>query len=277
MKKDKDHFSYFSFDSSTGSLRWKHEQNDFQNQKEIHEIHDKVEMKTNIKHSGEINWRQYKSDILRNLPHTFRFNDDFRMKIDHFTPEMKKIYRKPSLKHEMVIIPSIGKVLKDSIPNVLISYLDDGMEVIHLYTGRTITQLGPLPKERTYIDLNDNGVIDAVSTSLDNPCNGKIESGIPNNHEDIFSTSLCKMESLLSRFSIRTLEENVENVKSIPPCVVERFESFSSNKKVKDIIFYVGNGIVTSLSHDKGTQFKENWRVQTPSVVCFLFLLNESV
>ena len=46
-------------------------------------------------------------------------------------------------------------------PNVLVAHLEEGIEAVHLYSGRTLCKLH-LPAPGLHADLNGDGVLDHV-------------------------------------------------------------------------------------------------------------------
>jgi hypothetical protein len=57
--------------------------------------------------------------------------------------------------------PAAKKKQNNKKPNVILTYLEDGIEVVHLYTGRTLTRL-PLRPQKLSLDLNGDGLLDQV-------------------------------------------------------------------------------------------------------------------
>lgn len=49
---------------------------------------------------------------------------------------------------------------------MLVAHLSKGIEIIHLYTGRTLTQVAPLHRDITYSDFNFDGMIDAAEALI---------------------------------------------------------------------------------------------------------------
>lgn len=45
-------------------------------------------------------------------------------------------------------------------PNVVVSHIRDGIEVIHLFTGRPVCRMGL--QKGTYMDINGDGIIDRL-------------------------------------------------------------------------------------------------------------------
>lgn len=101
-------------------------------------------------------------------------------------------------------------------PNVIVFHGKDSLEVLHLYTGRTVTRVGPLKPYTAYHDVNDDFIIDAVSTrfgshsenkgrfevNLVEDCSGVITSGAPVAAEKLHEATICDTEGLFNSLSV---------------------------------------------------------------------------
>ena len=56
-------------------------------------------------------------------------------------------------------------------PNVLVAHLEEGIEAVHLYSGRTLCKLH-LPPPGLHADLNGDGVLDHVQACAAPPLPG---------------------------------------------------------------------------------------------------------
>ena len=54
-------------------------------------------------------------------------------------------------------------------PNVLVAHLEEGIEAVHLYSGRTLCKLH-LPPSGLHADLNGDGVLDHVQACARSLC-----------------------------------------------------------------------------------------------------------
>jgi hypothetical protein len=222
-KEDKDeleeileHFNYFAFDGKRGALRWRHKADDFVPLAHDHEVtvpqHNyKLELHTEHKHSGEVDWRHYRGSTLHTLPHMWRFKEDTRIYTSHFsrkTPrdfDLEKRHADAHHAREVGLFspedPLKGaakssragtrssrnkkdksvkrEVMRDGnrhkyaapqpkVANVLVTHRMEGLEVLHLHTGRTLCQL-PLPPHLTHADINGDGAIDRLEAVTGHP------------------------------------------------------------------------------------------------------------
>jgi hypothetical protein len=208
LEEDLEHFNYFAFDGKRGGLRWSHRPDSFLPLRHDHEVrvpqHSyKLELHTEYRHSGELDWRLYRGSVLNSLPHVWRYKEDTRMYTAHFSRKTPRDFdrdkRNADANHAREVglfsaddpIKGAGKssrggvrsarnkkdksvkrqVLRDSAKgkrvtepkkaNVLVVHRMDGLEVLHLHTGRTLCQL-PLPPHLTHTDINADGAIDRL-------------------------------------------------------------------------------------------------------------------
>eukprot|EP01112_Ceratiomyxa_fruticulosa_P017478 TRINITY_DN5452_c0_g1_i1.p1 TRINITY_DN5452_c0_g1~~TRINITY_DN5452_c0_g1_i1.p1 ORF type:complete len:697 (-),score=147.44 TRINITY_DN5452_c0_g1_i1:355-2445(-) len=235
------HFSYFGFDGKTGNLRWKHERGDFyseghhsdreedENSKHAEDSFTehsyKLHVFTQAGHLGEVDWRQYKHDLFKHLPHSWDTKYDTTFDLAHFS---KKVSSGKSKNEDVTNfgIDVSGLSFSSSTPssdllqpNVIVVHLQTGLEVIHLSTGRTLVRLSlpssyqnrfsktPQSKHHIlYTDLNNDNVLDQVhslvgwesdysSLGLEKnenqiECTAMVLSGIPV-VERLFNGTIC--------------------------------------------------------------------------------------
>ena len=55
----------------------------------------------------------------------------------------------------------LGRAHAPTPPNVVVAHLEEGIEAIHLYSGRTVCRL-PLQSLSLHVDLNGDGIPDHV-------------------------------------------------------------------------------------------------------------------
>ena len=182
---------------------------------------------------SEVSCRDYRESILHNLPHQWLHRVDTQFILSHFEKhkygkgERKKHLansgkKTPSTKSSCVgekcekdaVAKVLGKVSEKATkdgrrpanvtrpPNAIVAHLKEGMEAIHLYTGRSICKLH-LPQGGLHVDLNGDGVLDHIQvvTGGEVPysegghhrmaeCTVYATSGVPPK-EPFFNTSVC--------------------------------------------------------------------------------------
>merc|ERR1712072_1147339 len=108
-------------------------------------------------------------------------------------------------------------------PNTLVVHLEHGVEVIHLYTGRTICQL--TLSRGTWADVNGDGVIDNayafgshshagtisdLDTSTTPKCFGHVDTGVPK-ASALFNLTVCHP----SHYDLYTSFKNQKHVETV--------------------------------------------------------------
>jgi hypothetical protein len=200
------------------------------------------------RHTFEKDWRAFRQSVLDSLPHSVSRREDVSIDLGHFTRHRSGKRRRRWTDHGgqadglagaagvsadplvSSLLPTAG--LKDVIqgftaphapadqvvhPNVVVAHTRQGIEVVHLYSGRTLTQLR-LPGEvhhgehghSVFADINGDRVIDHVQTIPGNKigegahragahrsvhfslpsCFVQVSSGVPP-MEQLFNGSIC--------------------------------------------------------------------------------------
>lgn len=247
------HFSYFAFEGSKGEARWKHDAEDWHRDigalaDEMvaqHGYHMTAE-RENALHYGEASCRDYREAVLNVLPHSWHYPRDTSIKLAHFekhrAPKGAQKERLTKLAGVNVDTqkqdgsstknPIVGKVVGSLVsgaargarrgankhnttgaPNVLIAHLEEGIEAIHLYSGRTVCRLH-LATPGLHVDLNRDGVPDHIVAVGGDPrsiktdgalnaadhsnshqhhgyCYATVSSGIPP-RQHLFDGSICR-------------------------------------------------------------------------------------
>lgn len=113
--------------------------------------------------------------------------------------------------------PRKSKLPQRRSPNVLVFHGKNGIEVLHMYTGDTVTSIGPLRFDgTTYHDINDDLVLDSISTQIGPrtamhskhgvdlmyDCLGMIESGIPAPSTELFNATVCDTQGFFGNLEL---------------------------------------------------------------------------
>eukprot|EP00898_Chlorokybus_atmophyticus_P005991 jgi/Chlat1/6393/Chrsp44S05841 len=122
-------------------------------------------------------------------------------------------------------------------PNVLVAHLQEGIEAVHLFTGRTVCQLH-LPHPGVHADINGDGVLDHVQAvdshgssdgqeshhRLLRRCWAVATSGVPV-REQLFNGSICRMASrTIERMFARNVfgDDSERGIAVAPPVLLPR-------------------------------------------------------
>ena len=170
--------------------------------------------------------------------------------------------------------------------NVLVVHRKEGIEVLHLHTGRPLLEL-PLPANMVHADLNLDGSIDRVEAVVSensiirpeghrvsdaedaNHCYAWVTTGTPPTHA-LFNESICQpisplgvMMNLMAK-GMRGGKGADVKLLAAPPIVINRAkerDALERNVDMQDAIFYMSDGLISSYSF-AGFQ---NWQIQTPA------------
>ena len=233
-------FMYFAFDGRTGAVRWKRDsgasdggdgqedsneddievasknngyrmtRNDLRHvrptkrkrkeEEEVEVVEEEVEEEKTI-----MDWRDFRSSVLKSLPHSWSERDDTSFNIAHYsrdrhhrrkatwTSPLKTLHKYKGVggggggggggekggsgsSHHDGAVPQnvLGRITPPHDesehvvhPNVVVAHTRRGLEILHLFTGRTVTRLS-LPETRfgggsgMYVDVDGDRVIDHV-------------------------------------------------------------------------------------------------------------------
>eukprot|EP00803_Ostreobium_quekettii_P002515 evm.model.scf_113.4 EVM.evm.TU.scf_113.4 scf_113:72029-79810(+) len=236
------HFSYHAYEASKGRLRWKHEGTDFHRGMQqladqmIPQHNYRLTAESLVgRHFSEVSCRDYRESVLRVLPHQWSWRGDTRLELAHFAHHRSgKGEKKKELgagtggaavKGRAATDPvshTIASVASKAVsggrsssttgvqggqkwlpPNVLVAHLREGIEAVHIASGRTICKLH-LPEGGLHADLNGDGVLDHIqATGSHGPeeqgdaghrhvshCWAVATSGIPP-QQPLFNGSIC--------------------------------------------------------------------------------------
>ena len=210
------HVSYFALDGTSGDTVWKHTPEDFHKDPlRLHEFGVKTlysdrlsaEIQDGV-HYGEHSCRDYRESVLASLPHSWFDESDSMIRLAHFHKHKKhhgpqrhnlatryeknkaKVNAPPAVHHQWKRETlDNSRRHKPEPPNVLVSHVEDGMEVIHLYSGRPVCRLS-LEKKVLHVDINGDGVPDHVHVSGGIPRGQQLETDVARHqlgHEKIGS------------------------------------------------------------------------------------------
>eukprot|EP00246_Nothoceros_aenigmaticus_P000321 TRINITY_DN10472_c0_g1_i1.p1 TRINITY_DN10472_c0_g1~~TRINITY_DN10472_c0_g1_i1.p1 ORF type:complete len:704 (+),score=140.10 TRINITY_DN10472_c0_g1_i1:97-2208(+) len=201
------------------------------------------------RHTGEKECKIFRESVLEVLPHRWDRREDTRFEMAHFRKHRRRHHKnqpgrkdlmsqKPADKHtpgkdsSNKFTDTLGKAAKlaagakrhkgrayvshmvyNHSSNVIVAHLKEGIEAIHLATGRTVCKLY-LAVGGLHADVNGDGVIDHVQavgssgaervvptgmTEVLRPCWGVATSGIPV-REQLFDGPICRHSAFSNLF-----------------------------------------------------------------------------
>eukprot|EP00475_Leptophrys_vorax_P030682 TRINITY_DN4615_c0_g1_i1.p1 TRINITY_DN4615_c0_g1~~TRINITY_DN4615_c0_g1_i1.p1 ORF type:complete len:386 (+),score=-5.88 TRINITY_DN4615_c0_g1_i1:171-1160(+) len=175
--------------------------------------------------------------------------------------------------------------------NAIVAHLKEGIEVIHLYSGRTICKL-LLPDHELHADVNGDGVLDHVKASgtlgdelftfggdeeaaqVVQSCHAVATSGIPPS-QDLFNGSVCKPQAAVVDYSLEMTGQawnehatGVQRVSLVAPVLLPRRDRHRRHRRRHgDVIFFNSRGELTSYATEslssKGPHGHMRWQIST--------------
>ncbi|KAJ7513865.1 hypothetical protein O6H91_23G017300 [Diphasiastrum complanatum] len=171
------------------------------------------------------------------------------------------------------------------IPNVVVAHLKEGIEAVHLASGRTICKLW-LQEGGLHADINGDGVLDHVQAAGSHgaesfvangmleamkPCWAVATSGVPVK-EQLFNGSVCRHSPFSSfqhaDFGHRIFRRgmNVAPTEIIAPILMPRHDGHRHRKgSFGDVIFLTSRGEVTAFSVESAHAHEgiQRWQIVT--------------
>ncbi|GMH45150.1 hypothetical protein BSKO_13107 [Bryopsis sp. KO-2023] len=311
------HFSYYAYEGGKGHVRWNHQGSDFHRNMDV--LKDNLIPQVNYRldaeslearHYGEVSCREYRESVLHSLPHQWTNREDTKLVLSHFAKHKPgKGSKKKSLGEKKTAASgkkpqskdavskainrvaekatesgrSSGGLPKDPVaalpPNAIVAHLKEGIEAIHLYSGRTLCKLH-LPEGGLHADLNGDGVLDHIQASETDRvefhsdtghrhipgCSAYATSGIPPT-EPLFNGSICRNSFFdnMADNDERFNERPGRKVKVAPPVMLPvptpsghyRFRYGQRGYAV----FFNSHGLVTAF----GAHGDKKWQISTPA------------
>lgn len=326
--KTANHFNYYAFETATGDLRWKHESRDFHRDlgvlrdtltpQHAHKLDAEAVENQEGRHFGEASCREFRESFVKQLPHAWDRREDTHMSVASFhhhkrNPDTSSGTHSSQTRNPVargthsVVQKAKDGFVKDntkekqlyskhfSPPNALVVKQEEGIEVVHLFSGRTLCKMLLLPHVM-HADINGDGVIDHVSgrgggdsegdrSQLDESglashqnCYARATSGTPANGV-LFEGSVCRGSMGVTRsghkrrdsFGTVGADEQApggfisgNTVDVVSPTQILRGsekKKRSKRKAIKDVLFLNSRGEVTSFS-DTGLR---RWQQRTDS------------
>ncbi|PIA55940.1 hypothetical protein AQUCO_00700332v1 [Aquilegia coerulea] len=240
------HFAFYAFAGRSGMLRWSRKNENVQTHSSdasqlIPQHNYKLDVHAlNSRHPGEFECREFRESVLGVMPHHWR------------APYIPTITNHTQLWW---------------VPNVVVAHQKEGIEAVHLASGRTVCKLH-LQEGGLHADINGDGVLDhvqvvgrngaeqtVVSGSMEvlRPCWAVATSGVPV-REQLFNASICHhspfnlfQHSEFSRSFGRDADSGSLEVAT--PILIQTNDGHRHRKGSHgDVVFLTNRGEVTSYS-----------------------------
>eukprot|EP00669_Euglena_mutabilis_P011024 TRINITY_DN5704_c0_g1_i1.p1 TRINITY_DN5704_c0_g1~~TRINITY_DN5704_c0_g1_i1.p1 ORF type:complete len:523 (-),score=139.01 TRINITY_DN5704_c0_g1_i1:126-1694(-) len=203
---------------------------------------------------GSRDWTVFRRSMMAVFPHTHVHTHHTRLRIHHFSKKLpaKEVEKRRKQKdigahHAAKKGPGRGDdnygelgarlagltgAMKEKFqaphqrgdhphpPNVLVAHLAEGIEVLHLYTGRTLCHFGPLHPGHVYDDVDGDTTVDAIHVRIQRPhlarrelpfaldadgpvCAGSVDSGAPGTvRENLWNGTICTSRGSMRHFEV---------------------------------------------------------------------------
>lgn len=275
------------------------------------------------KEFGEISCQKFRTSVIKEaLPHKWERREDTSFNLAYFakhkestgpqrgerTQAKDKLFE-AGINHDSVVAKTLGGVIASSsgaelasdaadgaershrhktagAPNVFVAHLAEGIQAVHLYTGRSICKLH-LASPGLHADVNGDGIIEHVQVYGKDPeanfqaqhsahqaipgCSAVVTAGIPAHR--VFNASVCKYMKTKSSFLRRNarLSELQVTHPALLPLEAHRIAAVARKRGASDagvrkfhkfdLVFLNSYGEVTCLT----SHGHRKWSVQAGS------------
>jgi hypothetical protein len=176
------HFNYYAFETGTGEIRWTHESDDFHRDvrgladalvpQHDHKLDAAARAANEGRHFGEAACREFRESVVRfATPHRWTGREDTSFVLARFQHHKEASSSKARKKNAPVeggppFFRDDGdfeaELDEDAFPNVFVAHQEEGIEVVHLFGGRTVCKMLLTPLD-AHADVNGDGVLEHVS------------------------------------------------------------------------------------------------------------------
>lgn len=174
------HFNYYAFETGTGEIRWTHESDDFHRDvrgladalvpQHDHKLDAAAREANEGRHFGEAACREFRESVVRfATPHRWTGREDTSFvlaRFQHHKEASSSKARKAPVEGGPPFFRDDGdfeaEFDEDAFPNVFVAHQEEGIEVVHLFGGRTVCKMLLTPLD-AHADVNGDGVLEHVS------------------------------------------------------------------------------------------------------------------
>ena len=280
-----EHINYYCVSSKDGQMIWQHLGDEEDNSITLQVQKDEVSEYKNSKVIGrrghdahQINWEEFNDAVFESLPHTWSSYYDTSIEAKHFSRDMINNPAKYKFTEE-----DFNNVVSDpdriQNPNVLVVHHMNGIEVVHLYSGKPLLHVTMAETSEetqvSFADLNGDDNLDAVFTY------GTVEYFNSKNAFDsiqcyaqaytlqgyiqLFYVNVCEKNQ---RFDLaRKYDDRLKRVQILPALLIPNSEVAHDGRHLFDTYVLNSNGLLTSIKND-GTlkwqiEIDGKWKVST--------------
>ncbi|EDR29152.1 hypothetical protein EDI_127180 [Entamoeba dispar SAW760] len=267
-----EHMNYYAFSLKDGQVIWQHErddedQNDLQliHQEDYIEVYKNLKMDKSILHDFDtVQWHEFHDCIFQNLPHIWASYYDTHIVPAHFS---RDIINNPTeyIRPNHSIYNSFNQFDLIKNPNVLVIHHMNGIEVIHLFTGKPLLHVtlltSTISAASSFADIDGDDALNEVYTHTNLQYNELerteddyscyVHATVVNTNDDLFSFNLCEQQKRFNLFR-KSLNSEKQFFQILPPLLIPSDGKAHDGRPTYDIYTLNSNGLLTAL-HNDGT------------------------
>ncbi|ELP91249.1 hypothetical protein EIN_151760 [Entamoeba invadens IP1] len=279
----KEHMNYYAFHVKDGQVIWQHEMDEEESTLDLVKNADEVELFKSVKMKaekgeglGEVQWHEFHDALFQHLPHSWSSFFDTKIEYSHLSRDIvnnpteykniKELSKRKNTPHNDI------DLIKN--PNTFLIHHMNGVEVIHLFTGKPVFHITLLPSTvssaSSFVDLDGNDVLDEIythaylldyeTTTVDNDFSCYLHVTEANSYRSVFSQNVCE-DKKISFWAPKSKGRVSKKVQILPPLLVESGEVTKEGRKIYDIYSVNSNGLLVAISN-KGVK---KWSAQIPT------------
>lgn len=122
----------------------------------------------NLQSSMRINIRIFMETLLESMGDSFPFLSSLILYSDRAGSPRQATKTQLTSSSSSLFMPDLQYALRPhddkehiQLPNAIVAHLKDGLEILHLYSGRPLCRIG-LPTRQVHVDVNGDGVVDHI-------------------------------------------------------------------------------------------------------------------
>ncbi|KAL7723000.1 FG-GAP repeat-containing protein [Entamoeba marina] len=292
-----EHLSYFALNAKDGQVIWQHvadETNigvDLIDTTDVAEEYKRERILGKVAHeSGEVSWHEFHDAVFDSLPHSWSSYYDTSLIPKHFSRDLIGNPEKYVTFNEQYKSPhnSFDRIKN---PNVFVVHHMNGLEVVHLFTGKPLLHVSLITSSITsassFADLDGDDTLDEVYTHAlvgfddnqqDYTC--YLNAISLSTYRPLFTTNICVRDE----FSLSQIREEIDknylhtskpkaHIQTLPPLLLkQKFVGPEHNRKYTSFALS-SNGLLTAVEPDGKLLWRSDlpvsWRVEEVQMKTF--------
>ena len=269
-----EHINYYALNLKDGEIIWEHERDDEDDvgdnidhaKREIDYLEVYQEMRLQAAYDHEwhsIEWHEFHDCIYQHLPHTWTSFFDTKMVPAHFSRDVELSppeYIQPKTRIQSNY--NDFDLIKN--PNVLLIHHMNGIEVVHLFTGKSVLHMTLITSTTasgsSFVDFNGDDILDEITTysqldyhelyHMGDDANCQLEIKVASSGEDQFEYNVCEKQN---RFDLlRNIHKNKQrrSIQFLSPLLIKNHKfTAHDGRPTYDIYHLNSDGLLTAIDH----------------------------